>query len=316
MSKQNKAIIKEPRGACAPAATADAFDRFVFHLSFERGLSARSVAAYQSDVLRHLQTLEKWDIALDAASDDILREYLASLHDLGYAPRSRARVRSSIRSFYAFSVAEGTLLENPALELEGPRLPKDLPHVLPIEAIESLLAACAGEAPLAVRDRAMLEVAYGAGLRVTELIEIGSETVDLTDRWIRVFGKGAKERVLPLGRPAVKCLERYIHGPRQNLLKTRTDPGTIFLNARGAALTRMGFWKILRKRALEAGLVASQVHPHALRHSFATHLLHGGASLRVVQELLGHSSLQTTEIYTAVDREYLRKVHVEFHPRG
>ncbi len=299
------------------ATTNPLLDSFVDHLTFERRLSPRTVDSYASDIRGLLETLEKWEVdPIRAVGPDILREYLAHLHDLGRAASSRQRSRASIRAFYRLLEREGRVRPNPATDLEAPAQGRDLPHVIAVEDIESLLAACAGQEPLQVRDRAMIETAYGAGLRVSELIELGNEDADLRDCWLRVRGKGNKERVVPIGGGAVEALLRYLEGPRSILLGARSDPGTVFLNARGRSLSRMGFWKILRKRAVEAGLPAHRIHPHTLRHSYATHLLHGGASLRVVQELLGHNHLQTTEIYTAVDRDYLRKVHREYHPRG
>ena len=292
-------------------------DGFVEHLSFEKRLSPRTVEAYASDVKSFLDALDEWAVdPLCGVSTEILREYLARLHDQGHAASSRQRARSALRSFYRHLVARGQIPEDPARELEGPTKARTLPRVLTIEQVEALLAACEGAKAPEVRDRALIETAYGTGMRVSELVGLGNEDVDRRDRWARVRGKGSKERLLPLGDPAADAIGRYLGGARTTLLGRRSDPGRLFLNQRGGALTRMGFWKILRKRAVEGGLTARDVHPHVLRHSFATHLLHGGASLRVVQELLGHSSLKTTEIYTAVDRDYLRHVHHEFHPRG
>ena len=292
-------------------------DGFVEYLAFERRLSPRTVEAYASDVHAYLDALEEWAVdPLSGISTEILREYLARLHDLGHAASSRQRTRSALRSFYRHLVARGQMPEDPTRELEAPAKRRSLPRVLTVEKIETLLAACEGETAPAVRDRALIETAYGTGMRVSELVGLGNEDVDRRDRWARVRGKGSKERLLPLGDPAAEAIGLYLGGARASLLGRRSDPGRLFLNQRGGPLTRMGFWKILRKRAAEAGLATREVHPHVLRHSFATHLLHGGASLRVVQELLGHSSLKTTEIYTAVDRDYLRHVHHEFHPRG
>lgn len=292
-------------------------DGFVEHLSFERRLSPRTVDAYASDVRAYLEALDDWDVdPIRGVDTNVLREYLARLHDRGLAPSSRQRARSALRSFYGHLLARGQIELDPARELEAPARGRSLPRILALEQIEALLGACAGPAPADVRDRALIEIAYGTGMRVSELVGLGNEDVDRRDRWVRVRGKGSKERLLPLGDEGAEALGVYIGGPRRTLLGRRTDPGRLFLNQRGGVLTRMGFWKILRRRATEAALPPSLVHPHILRHSFATHLLHGGASLRVVQELLGHSSLQTTEIYTAVDRDYLRRVHREFHPRG
>ena len=291
-------------------------DGFVEHLAFEKRLSPRTVDAYASDIRAYLSALEDWEVAPHEADTDVLREYLARLHDLGHAASSRQRARSALRSFYRHLASRGQVKSDPARELEAPSKAKTLPRVLTIEQVEALLAACEGTKAAEIRDRALIETAYGTGTRVSELVGLGSEDVDLRDRWIRVRGKGSKERLLPLGDAAATAIGAYLGGPRGHLLGRRSDPGVLFLNQRGGGLSRLGFWRILRKRAIEGGLPSSAVHPHVLRHSFATHLLHGGASLRVVQELLGHSSLKTTEIYTAVDRDYLRHVHHEFHPRG
>lgn len=292
-------------------------DDYLQHLSLERRLSPRTVDAYRSDLRLHLDALDAWEIGPpEEVTADLLREYLASLHDLGRSPRTRLRARAALRGFYGFLFQERVLTSNLAAELEAPRIGRDLPHVLAPEDVERLLSAAAGEEPAELRDRAMLELAYGSGLRASELVSVGVEDLDLRELWLRVHGKGSKERMLPVGRQAAQAVRRYLDGGRGMLLHGRRDPGTLFLNGRGGRLSRMGFWRILRKRAMQATLRSAEIHPHTLRHSFATHLLHGGASLRVVQELLGHSNLRTTEIYTAVDRNYLHRVHREFHPRG
>lgn len=290
---------------------------YVFHLTFERRLADRTVGAYRSDLEAHLRTLTDWGIEDPVLiTREHLREYLAHLHDQGHAPRSRLRARSSLRGFYRYLVREGRISEDPSHQLEGPRPVRELPKVLTTEEIDRLFESTGGSRPLDVRDRALLEIAYGTGARASELVGLGTEEVDLRERWVRIQGKGSKERLVPLGKPAAEAVRHYLRSARHLLLGGREDPGRVFLNARGGVLSRMGFWKILRKRAVAAGLRAAGIHPHVLRHSFATHLLQGGASLRVVQELLGHAHLKTTEIYTAVDRDYLRRVHQEFHPRG
>ncbi|MBK8230378.1 MAG: tyrosine recombinase [Candidatus Eisenbacteria bacterium] len=293
-----------------------AIDDYLFHLQFERQLSPRTIAAYRSDLEQHLARLTARGIVDWTAVDtDLLRHDLASLHDLGRAARSRTRLRSALRGFYRYLRREARIPLDPTQELEGPRAGRPIPGSMTSNEILRLLEATLGERPLDLRDRAMFELAYGAGLRVSELLSLESASVDLRERWVRVRGKGDKERLIPLGKPAVAALQSWL-AERPRLLGRRRDPGLFFLNVRGGPLSRMGFWKILRERARASGVRPEEIHPHLLRHTFATHLLEGGASLRTVQELLGHAQLKTTEIYTAVDRARLRQVHREFHPRG
>lgn len=301
-------------------------DSYLDHLAFERRLSPRTVVSYKADLVPHVERLGEWGIqAPGGVTGDAIREYLAGLHDLGRAPRSRQRARAALRGFYGFMLREGDLRIDPSRDVEGPRVPKELPLVFAPEDIERLLDACRGGEAADLRDLALCEVGYGAGLRASEIVGLGLEDFDFRERWIRVHGKGNKERLVPLGEQAKSAAIRYLNEARPSFLRgsgtgrsarVKRDPGVLFLNQRGGPLSRMSLWRILRQRALVAGLDPTQIHPHVLRHSFATHLLHGGASLRVVQELLGHSNLRTTEIYTAVDREYLRSIHHEFHPRG
>jgi len=290
---------------------------YLFHLSFERRLSPRTVAAYRSDLEAHATAMLAAGVgSWDQVTTDHLREYLARMHDAGSAVRSRRRARSTLRGFYRYLRRENLLRLDPAREVEPPKLGRSVPDSIAATEIERLLATVGAADDLSRRDRALLELAYGAGLRVSELLTIDIEAIDLRERWLRVRGKGDKERVVPLGRPAVQAVKSYLDGPRSRQLGSRRDPGVLFLNARGTALGRMGFWKILRARAAQAGLSVERIHPHLLRHTFATHLLDGGASLRTVQELLGHAHIRTTEIYTAVSRDRLRNVHREHHPRG
>lgn len=292
-------------------------ESWVFDLAFHRRLSPRTVSAYRSDLETHLLFLEERGIGTPReVAADVIRESLAVLHDAGRAARSRQRAACSIRAFYRWLLGEGCLEVDPTAELESPRPTRTLPDVLTREDAARLLESCGGAGVFDRRDRALVEMAYGCGLRVSELVGLGVDDIDFRERWIRVRGKGNKERLVPLGRPALDALTAYFSGPRQRMLQKNRDPGTVFLNARGGRLSRMGFWRILRKRGVMAGLRANRLHPHLLRHSFATHLLQGGASLRVVQELLGHANLTTTEIYTSVDRDYLRRIHSEYHPRG
>lgn len=287
------------------------------HLSFERRLSPHTVHAYRSDLSGHFAWLREHGIGrAESVTPELVREFLACLHDGGSAARSRLRARSALRGFYRWLVRERRVERDPMANLERQGGARELPRVLDEEDIARLLEACRGNGPRDRRDLALIETAYGAGLRASELVELGSEEIDFRERWLRIRGKGDKERMVPLGQPSVSALQDWFALGRAELLGHRRDPGRVFLNARGGPLTRVGFWKILRRRASAAGIDPQAVHPHILRHSYATHLLRNGAPLRVVQELLGHANLATTEIYTQLDREHLRRVHHEFHPRG
>jgi integrase/recombinase XerD len=292
-------------------------DSWAWHLAFERRLSPHTVSAYRADLAGHFAWLRERGVAqAERVTAEMVREFLACLHDRGSAARSRLRTRSALRGFYRWLLRDRRLERDPMANLERQGATRELPRVLDEEDIERLLEACRGTGPLDRRDLALVETAYGAGLRVSELVGLGSEDIDFRGRWLRVRGKGDKERMVPLGQPSLQALRAWFGPPRETVLGSRRDPGQVFLNARGGPLTRVGFWKILRRRAVAAGIDATAVHPHILRHSYATHLLRGGAPLRVVQELLGHANLVTTEIYTQLDRGYLRRVHHEFHPRG
>jgi integrase/recombinase XerD len=243
-----------------------------------------------------------------------LEKYLTKLRTEGLQSSTVARHGASIRSFYGYLEEIGSVRENPARHLEAPRLWKRVPRTLSREEVEGLLEAPETKTPLGLRDRAMLEVMYGTGMRVSELTGLRLGETDLEEATVVVRGKGGKQRLLPLGRQARSWLKKYLNRGRPAVRNSR-GCREVFVNNRGGALTRMGFWKILKKHASARGL-SSRVTPHVLRHSFATHLLEGGADLRTVQELLGHSSIRTTQIYTEVEREYLKKIHRKFHPRA
>lgn len=248
------------------------------------------------------------------ASARTLRDYVYHLKDLGLSPSSIRRNVSAVRSYFGFMVGEGEILRDPSERLEAPKRWRTLPEVLTVEEAATLLAAPSLDEPLVFRDRAMLELAYGAGLRVSEWITLTTRDVLMDDHLLRVFGKGSKERLVPIGRKAIAAVAIYLRELRPKLEKGQ-GKGVLFLNARGQPLSRMGAWKILRKYSQIAG-ITKPISPHTLRHSFATHLLEGGADLRAVQEMLGHADISTTQIYTHVDREFLRSVHRQFHPRA
>ncbi|MDQ2932101.1 MAG: tyrosine recombinase XerD, partial [Gemmatimonadota bacterium] len=234
--------------------------------------------------------------------------------DVGLAPSSIRRNISAMRTYYRFLIGEGEVVKDPTERLETPKRWLTLPDVLTVADVDKLLAAPSLDEPLAFRDRALLELAYGAGLRVSEWITLGVKDALLDEGLVRVFGKGSKERLVPIGRRAIAAVAVYQRELRPKL-ERGGGKGALFLNARGAPLSRMGAWKILRKYVTIAG-IEKHVTPHTLRHSFATHLLEGGADLRAVQEMLGHASIATTQIYTHLDREFLRSVHKQYHPRA
>jgi integrase/recombinase XerD len=298
-------------------------EAFLEELRVGRRLSPHTLDAYARDLAEYTEFAERHGLGRwSEASVTFADAYFASLAQRRLAGATVSRRRSSLRGFHAFLLRQGECDDHPLARLPAPQRERKLPHALTIDDIERLLAQPHGDDPLALRDRAMLEIAYASGLRVSELCALQRSRVDLAERSLTVSGKGSKERSVPFGRAAERALREYLERGRSALvepgratrrrLASRHD--AVFVNAHGRPLSRMGFWKILRGHARGAGL-AMRVHPHTLRHSFATHLLQGGADLRVVQELLGHASVATTAIYTHLDRAYLREVHRTFHPR-
>jgi integrase/recombinase XerD len=300
--------------ATRAAALDGAREAFLDQLRTGRRLSPHTLDAYARDLTDYSafalgQGLGDWS----EAGVHLVDGYLVSLLKRGLAGSTVARRRSALRGFHAFLARSRVGADDPFARLPAARRESRLPHALPIEDIERLLAQPKGDRPLPLRDRAMLELAYASGLRVSEVCGVERRGLDLSGRTVSVSGKGRRERAVPFGRAAERALREYLERGRP-VLCARARHDFVFANARGGRLSRMGFWKLLRAHARAAGL-ASRVHPHALRHSFATHLLAGGADLRVVQELLGHASVTTTAIYTHLDRAYLREVHRTFHPR-
>jgi len=290
-------------------------DRFGDYLTLEQGTSPLTLEAYRRDVERLVDYIQvKGATSPIDITSRLLREFVYHLKDLGLSPSSIRRNVSAVRTYFRFLLSDGIVARDPSERLETPRRWRTLPDVLTVEEVGRLLAAPTLDDTLAFRDRAMLELAYGAGLRVSEWIGLGVRDVLFEDKLVRVFGKGSKERLVPIGRTAIGAVATYLRELRPRLEKG-SGKGVLFLNARGEPLTRMGAWKILRRYVERAG-IEKAVSPHTLRHSFATHLLEGGADLRAVQEMLGHADISTTQIYTHVDREYLRQVHKQYHPRA
>jgi integrase/recombinase XerD len=288
---------------------------FVDYLSFERGLSERTLSAYQHDLEKLISFLEdRGRSGPETISSQDLREFIFSVKEAGLSASSIRRLLSSVRVYFAFLLEEGVMEADPSERLESPRAWKKLPEALSVDEVTGILEAPDPDHSMYWRDRGILEVLYATGVRVSELVELRISDLDLEEGICSVFGKGSKERLVPLGGPACRSLTRYLEQVRPRLDSGKGE-GKVFLNHRGGPLSRASVWEMVKKYAARAG-VRARVSPHTFRHSFATHLLEGGADLAAVQELLGHADISTTQIYTHVDRDYLREVHRTFHPRG
>ncbi|MCF8127313.1 MAG: site-specific tyrosine recombinase XerD [Deltaproteobacteria bacterium] len=290
----------------------EVIDEFITFLQVERGLAENTISAYSRDLVRFIAYLETRNITPIKTSRSVIRDYLGSLTpDL--SKRSQARNVSAIKTFFRFLVSEGKMKENPARLLETPRIQQKLPEVLSLSEVEQLLSQPDITIPLGQRDRAMLELLYATGLRVSELVHLKLLDVNLEAGFVKTLGKGSKERMVPFGEMALKALKTYLSDGRKALLK-RGHPPYLFLNFRGKPLSRQGFWKIIRNHGTMAG-IKKKIKPHGLRHSFASHLLEAGADLRSVQVMLGHADITTTQIYTHVTRKRLKELHETCHPR-
>ena len=289
-------------------------ERFLEALWFEKGLSPHTRSAYRSDLAHFNAWLAQRGLELPQIGREAILDHLAWRLNEGYKARSTARFISGLRGFYRFLLREGLIAADPTLQVDLPQLGRPLPKSLSEADVEALLAAPELDDPIGLRDRAMLEVLYACGLRVSELIGLTLEQVNLRQGVLRVVGKGSKERLVPLGEEAIAWIERYSKEARPFLLDGKPSD-VLFPSLRGAQMTRQTFWHRIKHQARVAG-IAKSLSPHTLRHAFATHLLNHGADLRVVQMLLGHSDLSTTQIYTHIARARLQELHAEHHPRG
>ncbi len=290
-------------------------DRFLHYLIVEKGLSENTLSAYHHDLNRFSAYLKKKGI-LDFTIVNALnlRAFILELKQQGLSARSIARHQATLRSFFRFLVLEGIVEINPAEEIQSPKMTRSLPEVLTSQEIEGLLDQPDLKTPLGVRDRAMLETLYATGMRVSELIHLSLNQVNLESGYALVYGKGSKERMVPLGSEAIRWITLYLNTVRGSLLKKKESP-ILFIGRPGKGLTRQLFWKRLKDYGRKAG-IQKHLTPHLLRHSFATHLLERGADLRSVQMMLGHADISTTQIYTHITGERLKKVHQKYHPRG
>jgi integrase/recombinase XerD len=290
-----------------------ALDDYIQHLSVERGLSKHTVDAYAHDLVRFGGWLADGGLAPEQVDETQVAGHLVTLSRAGLSARTQARALSSIRGFFRFLVQEGRHTVDPTELLEGPRLLRKLPDVLNRDEVLRLLAAPVGTKPNRIRDRAMLHTMYAAGLRVTELVDLDLNDVNLEEGFISALGKGNKRRIIPIGAHARAAISQYLTEVRSRW--ARPSSRACFLTARGRAMTRQGFWSLVKRYARAAG-ITKPISPHKLRHSFATHLLAGGADLRSVQTMLGHADVSTTQIYTHVSGDHLRRMHERYHPRG
>jgi integrase/recombinase XerD len=309
------ASVKTEATGAGEASRAFFLEPFRDYLSLERGHSPNTVAAYGRDLDHLIAFLAGRRVrAPSAVTATALRDFVLHLKDLGLEASSIRRHVSAVRTYFKFLAGEGHVLRDPSERLASPKRWRTLPAVLSHAEIERLLAAAEADDPLAFRNRALLEFGYATGARVSEICRLETRDVFYDEALARLYGKGSKERLVPIGRRALGALALYQRELRPRLDRGRGQ-GRLFLNARGGPLSRVGAWGIIRKAARAAG-VSKRVTPHTLRHTFATHLLEGGADLRAVQEMLGHADLATTQLYTRVDRDYLRSVHRRYHPRA
>jgi integrase/recombinase XerD len=285
-------------------------------LKLERNLSENTLSSYKNDINSFINFLE--DKSINDFSDvdsKILVGFFKVLKDSGLTSTSAARYHSSVKGFFSYLHQNKYLKSNPVDKINPPKLSRKLPAVLNVNEIDKILDSPDISDKFGLRDKAILEVLYACGLRVSELLNLKISDLYLSEEVLRVFGKGGKERLVPIGRSAVKWTQEYLRKGRPLLEKKLKSQNIVFLNTRGTKLSRMGIWKIIDHYSKQAG-IEKEVHPHTFRHSFATHLIEGGADLRAVQEMLGHSDISTTQIYTHIDRDYIKQVHKDFHPRG
>ncbi len=288
---------------------------FIYFLSVEKGLSSNTLESYQRDLRKFFLFLRGKNInEIVKISRIIITDFLMEQREKGLAPSTLTRNLASIRSFYQFLLKEQIITENPAVELETPRAEKKLPKVLSFNEIELLLEQPETKNAIGLRDKAMLELLYATGIRVSELVSLNVNEVNLKMGFLKCDGKGNKERMIPLGSVAIRSIQEYLQNSRPKILKQKEEKA-LFVNQQGTRLTRQGFWKILKKYALKAG-IETDITPHTLRHSFATHLLENGADLRSVQEMLGHADIATTQIYTHVARRKIKEIYNQTHPRA
>lgn len=288
-------------------------DEYLNYLTVEKGLSPNTLEAYSRDIYRYLESLKEGKDLLSAEPEDIFK-YLKGLSERGLKTRSYVRALVALRGLYKYLLMEGHIKKSPTLKIDIPRFHKKLPGVLTIEEVEALLNAPDTKKVKGLRDKAMLELLYATGLRVSELLNLKVDSVNLEVGYIITLGKGSKERVIPMGEVARNWVKEYMERVRPSFLKDSSTP-FVFLNPSGRRMSRQGFWKIVRGYA--RGLnIKKPITPHTLRHSFATHLLENGADLRAVQTMLGHADISTTQVYTHINRERLKEIHRQFHPRG
>lgn len=288
---------------------------FISYLSVERGLAVNTLESYQRDLVKYLNYLKKQRLdRFEDASRKIISQFLMEEKEKGLSPATLTRNLASIRSFYNFLLQEQIVQRNPAAETESPRREKKLPQVLSFQDVELLLEQPKTGNPIGLRDKAMLELLYATGIRVSELVALSINNINLKTGFLRCEGKGSKERMIPLGSMALFSLQEYLQFGRPKLLKIINEKA-FFLNQHGSRLTRQGFWKIFKKYALKAK-ISKEITPHTLRHSFATHLLENGADLRSVQEMLGHADISTTQIYTQITKRKIKEIYNQTHPRA
>ena len=294
--------------------------QYLHYLELEKNSSRNTIASYRLDITRYLQFLERANVHdVKKISERHTSRFLASLRDAGLSPRSVTRTFSAIKGFHKFLVGDNLATHDPTETIDAPKLARALPDVLSQDEVASILnqpaASTRDKKNLWIRDKTILEVLYATGIRVSELTALKRADITAGEEIIRVFGKGSKERIVPIGKSALRWIDRYCTEGRPFLQRRDKSQDVLFLNVRGTPMTRMAIWNIVRTYTKKAQ-ITKDVHPHTFRHSFATHLLEGGADLRAVQEMLGHSDISTTQIYTHIDREYLKEVHRTFHPRG